>query len=71
VDWHDIFSARQECGSECTDLFYAVIRSCFGSSVPKTRPNYVRKCLWVTKKLNGLKNMAMRATKKMKKSDHS
>jgi hypothetical protein len=50
----------------CTDLFYDVIWSCFGSFVLKTSPHCVQKFPRVTKKLNGLKNRPTRAAKKIK-----
>jgi hypothetical protein len=66
VDWHNIFSRKSV--DQCTDLFYDVIWSCFGSFVPKTSPHCVQKFSWVTKEPKGLKNRATRAAKRMKKA---
>jgi hypothetical protein len=66
VDWHNIFSRKSL--DQCTDLFYDVICSCFVSLVPKTSPHCVQKFPWVTKELNGLKNRATTAAKRMKKA---
>jgi hypothetical protein len=66
IDWHGIFSRKSV--NQCTDLFYDVIWSCFGSFVPKTAPHCVQKYPWVTKELNGLKSRKTRAAKKMKKA---
>jgi hypothetical protein len=43
--------------------------SYFDSFVPDTSLHCIQKFLWVTKKLNGLKNKATRAAKRMKKSE--
>jgi hypothetical protein len=64
VDWHGIFSRKNV--DQCSDLFNDIIWSCFVSFVLKTSPHYVQKFPWVTKELNGLKNRATRAAKKMR-----
>jgi hypothetical protein len=63
-----VFSLVRVWISVLTDLFYDVVWSCFGSFVPKTSPHYIKKFSWDMEELNGLKNRATRAAKRMKKA---
>jgi hypothetical protein len=59
IDWHGILSRKSV--DQCTDLFYDVMWSCFGSFVP---PHCVQKFPWVTKELNGVKQSCKKDEKK-------
>jgi hypothetical protein len=65
IDWHGMFSRKSV--DQCTDLFYDVIWSFF--VVLYRRPRcIVSKSFRGSKDLNGLKNRAIRAVKKRKKT---